>query len=232
MCPPASAAPANETAANAAMSLILFMACFLSSFGVMCFVKSKLRPVRRRARQGAMPRSRTSPPCGALCCDGSRGDASAHGASHGAESVACDARPRAWGQDALGRNGPTWVPFPEPSQPAAHAWPERVPLPCTHWTREPLPLSASVPVPSSPSEPCPSAEGSPSERPSPCHRERRTPRAPSPSSVLPCSLSCSFRRPRKLILALTQRQDDPQELSDKRFKRQRHGLLLKAKAPY
>ena len=31
MCPPASAAPANATAAKAAMSLILFMAWFLSS---------------------------------------------------------------------------------------------------------------------------------------------------------------------------------------------------------
>ncbi len=165
MCPPASAAPANATAAKAAMSLILFMAWFLSSFGVMCFVRWKHQSTLRRARQGAMPRSRTSPPCGALCCDGSRGDASAHCASHGAESVACDARPRAWGQDALARNGPTWVPFPEPSQPAAHAWPEQEPLPCAQRAREPFPLAASVPVPSSRSEPCPSEEGSPSEPP-------------------------------------------------------------------
>ena len=61
--------------------------------GVMCFVKSMLRSVRRRARQGARLRSRTSPPCGAWCCDGSRGDgdrgdASAHDASHKAEAEA------------------------------------------------------------------------------------------------------------------------------------------------
>ena len=184
----------------------------------MCFVKSMRRSVRRRARQGAMPRSRTSPPCGALCCDGSRGDASAHGASHGAESVARDARPHAWARDALARDEPPRVTFLVLSSPAAYAWPEQEPLRCAQQAREPLPLAASAPVPSSPSEPCPSAEGSPSERPSPCHRVRRTSRVPSPSSVLPCSLSCSFRRPRKPILALTKRQDDPQELSDKRFR--------------
>jgi hypothetical protein len=31
-------------------------------------------------------------------------------------------------------------------------------------------------------------------------------------------LSCSFRHPRKPILALTQSQGDPPELSDKRFR--------------
>ena len=168
MCPPASAAPANETAAKAAMSLILFMAWFLSSFGVMCFVKSKLRSVRRRARQGAMLRSRTSPPCGVWCCGGSRGgdchgDASAHDASHGAEAEARDAQPRVWAQDASARDAPPWVPFHVLSPPAAYAWSEQEPLPCAQQAREPLPLAASVPVPSSPSEPCPSAEGSPSE---------------------------------------------------------------------
>ena len=192
-------------------------------FVVMCFVRWKLRSVRRRARQGAMLRSRTSPPCGVWCCGGSRGgdchgDASAHDASHGAEAEARDAQPRVWAQDASARNAPPRVPFPEPSSPAAYAWPEQEPLRCAQQAREPSPLAASVPVPSSPSEPCPSAEGSLSERPSPCRTERRIPRAPSPSSVLPCSLSCSFRRPRKPILALTQRQDDPPELSDKRFR--------------
>ena len=151
--------------------------------GVMCFVRWKRRSVRRRARRGARLRSRTSPPCGACCCDGSRGgggrgDASAHDASREAGAEARDARPRALVQGASARNAPLWAPFPMPSQPAAYAWPEQEPLRCAQQAREPLPLAASVPMPSSPSEPCPSAEGSPSERPSPCHRERRTPRAP------------------------------------------------------
>lgn len=179
----------------------------------MCFVRWILRSVRRRARQGAMPRSRTSPPCGAWCCDGGRGggdrgDASAQGASRGAGAEARDARPRAWARDASARDAPPWVPFPEPSPPAEHAWPVQVPWPC----------AVSVPEPSLPSEPCPSAEGYPLDPPSPCRTERRTPRAPSSSSVLPCSLSCSFRHPRKPIPALTQRQDNPPELSDKRFR--------------
>ena len=186
----------------------------------MSFVKSKLRLVRRRARRGARLRSRTNPRCGACRCDGSRGggdraDASAHDASREAGAEARDARPRAWARDASARNAPLWVPFPMPSQPAAHAWPEQEPLRCAQQARDPSPLAASVPVPSSPSEPCPSAEGSPSVQPSPCRRVRRRPQAPSSSSVLPCSLSCSFRHPRKPILALTQRQDDPPKLSDK-----------------
>lgn len=189
----------------------------------MCFVRWKDQSSRRPARRGARLRSRTNPRCGAWCCDGSRGDgdrgdASAHDASHKAEAVACDARPRAWARDASARNAPPRVPVPEPSSPAAYAWPEQEPLRCAQQAREPWPLAASVPVPSSPSGPCPSAEGSPSEQPSPCRRERRTPRAPSQSSVLPCSLSCSFRHPRKPILALTQRQDDPPKVSDKRFR--------------
>ncbi len=40
MCPPANAAPANATAAKAAISLILFMVWFLSSFGVRLCVSS------------------------------------------------------------------------------------------------------------------------------------------------------------------------------------------------
>ena len=164
MCPPASAAPANATAAKAAMNLILFMVWFLS-FGVMCFVRWKRRSVRRRARQGARLRSRTSPRCGACRCDGCRGggdraDASAHDASREAGAEARDALPRVWAQDASARDAQPWVPFLVPSPPEAYA-----------------------PVPSSPSSPCPSAEDSTSERPSPCRRERRTPRAPSPSSV-------------------------------------------------
>ena len=152
-------------------------------FGVVCFVKSKLRLVRRRARRGARLRSRTSHPCGAWCCDGSRGggdraDASAHNASREAGAEARDARPRALVQGASARNAPPWVTFLVLSSPAAHAWPEQEPLRCAQQAREPLPLAASAPVPSSPSGPCPSAEGSPSELPSPCHRERRTPRAP------------------------------------------------------
>ena len=183
MCPPASAAPANATAAKAAMSLILFMVWFLSSFGFMCFVRWKRRSARRQAHQGARLRSRTSPPCGACRCDGSRGggdrgDASAHDASREAGAEARDARPRALVQGASARDAPPWVPFQEPSPSAAYAWPEQVPSPCAHKARKPLPLAACVPVPSSPSEPCPSAEGSPSERPSPYHKERRTPRAP------------------------------------------------------
>ena len=84
-----------------------------------------------------MRRSRTSPPCGAWRCDGSRGDgnrgdASAHGALHGAEAEVRDAPLRAWVQDALARNEPPWVPFPGPSQSAEYAWQEQVPLPCVH----------------------------------------------------------------------------------------------------
>ena len=176
MCPPANAAAANATAAKAAMSLILFMVWFLSSLGVMCFVRWKRQSVLQRARRGARLRSRTNPRYGALCCDGSRGDASAHDASRGAEAEMRDAQLHALTQDASEHDESPWVPFPELSLYAPCAWQEQVPLPYV----------ASAPVPSSPSEPCPSAEGSPSELPSPCHRERRTPRAPSQSSVLPC----------------------------------------------
>jgi len=77
-------------------------------FGVVCFVRWKRRSVRRRARRGARLRSRTSPPCEAWCCDGSRGggdrgDASAHDASREAGAEARDALPRAWAQDASAR---------------------------------------------------------------------------------------------------------------------------------
>ena len=208
MCPPANAAPANATAAKAAMSLILFMVWFLSSLGVMCFVRWKRQSVLQRARRGARLRSRTNPRYGALCCDGSRGDASAHDASRGAEAEMRDAQLHALTQDASEHDESPWVPFPELSLYAPCAWQEQVPLPYV----------ASAPVPSSPSEPSPSAEDSPSEPPSPFRREHRRPRAPSSSSVLPCSLSCSFRHPRKSILALTQRQGDPPEVSDKRFR--------------
>ncbi len=131
-------------------------------FGVVCFVKSKLRLVRRRVRRGARLRSRTNPRCEAWCCDGGRGDgdrgdASAHDASREAGAEARDARSRAWAQGASARNAPSRVPFLVLSSPAAHAWPEQEPLRCAQQAREPLPLAVSVPVPSSPSEPCPSA---------------------------------------------------------------------------
>ena len=77
-------------------------------FVVMCLVRLKLRSALRRARQGARHRSRTSPPCGAWYCGGSRGgdchgDASAHDASHESGAESRDAQPRAWAQDASAR---------------------------------------------------------------------------------------------------------------------------------
>ena len=106
-------------------------------------VRSKRRSDRQQDRQGVMLRFRTSPPCGACCCDG--GGASARDASPEAEEARHGALPRAGvpGARALCVFSPVLSPVPlrcvwpesglsphetsarEPSSPWAHSlWAE------------------------------------------------------------------------------------------------------------